>query len=70
MQKNIASQKWVVFAFDETNNTAKTGDAANITAEISADGGAGGGNLTDTTPTELADGYDVFDITNGGYNGG
>ena len=69
MQKNIASQKWVVFAFDETNNTAKTGDAANITAEISTDGGAGGGNITDTNPTELEDGYYVFDITQGESNG-
>lgn len=63
MQKNIASQKWVVFAFDITDGSAKTGDAAQITAEISKDGAAGGGNITDTNPTELEDGYYVFDIT-------
>lgn len=63
MQKNVASQKWVVFAFDETDNTAKAGDANQITAELSADGGAGGGNITDTNPTELEDGYYVFDIS-------
>ena len=63
MQKNVASQKWVVFAFDETDNTAKTGDANQITAEISADGAAGGGNIDDTNPTELEDGYYVFDIS-------
>lgn len=68
MQKNVASQKWVVFAFDETDNTAKTGDANQITAELSADGGAGGGNITDTNPTELEDGYYVFDISQGESN--
>lgn len=68
MQKNVASQKWVVFAFNETDNTAKTGDAAQITAEISADGAAGGGDITDTNPTELEDGYYVFDITQGESN--
>ena len=68
MQKNVAGQKWIVFAFDETDNTAKTGDAAQITAEISADGAAGGGNITDTNPTELEDGYYAFDITQGESN--
>ncbi len=68
MQKNVTGQKWIVFAFDETDNTAKTGDAAQITAEISADGAAGGGNITDTNPTELEDGYYVFDITQGESN--
>ncbi|KKL92801.1 hypothetical protein LCGC14_1881040, partial [marine sediment metagenome] len=68
MQKNVASQKWVVFAFNERDNTAKTGDAAQITAEISADGAAGGGNITDTNPTELEDGYYAFDITQGESN--
>ena len=71
LQKNVASQKWVVFAFDLTDNTAKTGDAAQITAEVSIDGAAGGGNITDTNPTELEDGYYVFDLdqseTNGDY---
>lgn len=68
MQKNVAGQKWVVFAFDETDNTVKTGDAAQITAEISKDGGAGGGNITDTNPTELEDGYYVFDLEQGETN--
>ena len=40
MQKNTASQKVIVFAFDSTTNTPKTGDAANITAYISKDFGA------------------------------
>jgi hypothetical protein len=71
MRKNTSGQKWSVFAFDETDNTAKTGDAAQITAEISIDGAAGGGNIADTNPTELEDGYYVFDLataeTNGDY---
>lgn len=70
LQKNVASQKWVVFAFDLTDNTAKTGDAAQITAEVSIDGAAGD-TVDDTNPTELEDGYYVFDIaqaeTNGDY---
>jgi hypothetical protein len=62
VQKNVASQKWVCFAFDETTNTAVTGDAANITAKISADGAAGVAT-NDTNPTEIEDGYYVFDLT-------
>ena len=62
MQKNVASQKWIVFAFDRTDNTAKTGDATNITANLRLDGGAANG-VDDTNPTELEDGYYVFDIT-------
>jgi len=62
LQKNVSSQKWVVFAFDLTDGTPKTGDAANITAKISKDWGT----LTasnDTNPTEQEDGYYVFDLT-------
>lgn len=62
LQKNVASQKWIVFAFDRTNNTPKTGDAANITANLRLDGGAANA-VDDTNPTELEDGYYVFDIT-------
>ena len=62
MQKNVASQKWIVFAFDRTDNTAKTGDAANITANLRLDGGEANA-IDDTNPTELEDGYYVFDIT-------
>ncbi len=68
MQKNVASQKWIVFAFDRTDNTPKTGDASQITAEISKNGAAGGGNITDTNPTELEDGYYVFDLDQGETN--
>jgi hypothetical protein len=62
MKKNVASQRWVVRAFDATDGSAVTGDAANITAKISKDGAA----LTatnDTNPTELEDGLYEFDLT-------
>jgi len=61
MQKNTAG-KWVVFAFNVTDNTATTGDAANITANMRIDGGAANA-IDDLNPTELSDGYYIFDIT-------
>jgi len=60
--KNTAGQKWIVFAFDRTDNTPKTGDASNITANLRLDGGAANA-VDDTNPTELEDGYYVFDLT-------
>ena len=68
MQKNVAGQKWTVFAFDRTDNTPKTGDAANITANLRIDGGAANA-VDDTNPTELEDGYYIFDITQAESNG-
>lgn len=68
MQKNVAGQKWIVFAFDRTDNTPKTGDAANITANLRIDGGAAN-PVDDTNPTELEDGYYAFDITAAECNG-
>ena len=68
MQKNVASQKWIVFAFDRTDNTAKTGDAANITANLRIDGGAANA-VDDVNPTELEDGFYIFDITQAESNG-
>lgn len=66
MFKNVASQKFIVFAFDSTTNLPKTGDAANITAYISKDYGAVT-VLGDTTATEMdatnAKGYYLFDST-------
>lgn len=64
--KNKASQKVAVFAWDTANDTPKTGDAANITAQISKDGGATAAT-NDTNPTELdatdAPGVYLFDLT-------
>ena len=66
MQKNLANQKWVVFAFGGSGHASEgqpiTGDAANITANLRIDGAAA--NPTDdVNPAELEDGYYVFDIT-------
>ncbi|MCK5612060.1 hypothetical protein KAR91_59870 [Candidatus Pacearchaeota archaeon] len=65
MRKNVASQKLTVFAFDETDNSAKTGDAANIIAYVDKDY-AGLAALADTSATEVsstnAAGYYTFDL--------
>jgi len=68
MQKNVDAQKWVVFAFDITDNSAKTGDANQITANLRIDG-AGANAVDDTNPAELEDGYYFFTITQAESNG-
>mgnify|MGYP003630623133 CR=1 FL=1 len=60
MQKNIASQKFIVFAFDTTTNLPILGDAANITATISKDFAAGS-STNDVNPTETQEGFYAFD---------
>lgn len=60
MQKNVASQKWTVFAFDRTDNTAKTGDSGNITGSVWGDGVEN--VIGDSNPTELAHGLYEFDV--------
>jgi hypothetical protein len=62
MIKNTANQKWIVFAFDSTTGLAKTGDAAQITANLRKDYGDAAA-ITDTNPTELEDGYYAFDLS-------
>lgn len=62
MQKNIASQQFVVFAFNATTNIPITGDAANITATISKDFAADVAT-NDVNPTETQKGFYVFDAT-------
>lgn len=66
MFKNTASQKAILFAFDATTNTPKTGDAANITAYISKDYGSVTA-ITDTSATEMdatnAKGYYLVDLS-------
>lgn len=65
MQKNVANQKLIVFAFDATTNQPATGDAANLTAYVSKDYGSVT-VLTDTSATEMdatnAKGYYLFDL--------
>lgn len=72
MQKNVASQKLIVFAFNTTTNAPVTGDAANITAYVSIDWGAVT-VLGDTAATEMdatnAKGYYLFDLTQAESNG-
>ena len=62
MQKNTASQKFVVFAFNRTTNVPLTGDAANITANLQKDFGTSTAT-NDVNPTELEDGFYSFDAT-------
>lgn len=69
MYKNVASQKLAVFAMDTSSGppySGKTGDAANITAEISKDGGTSAAT-NDANPTELDavdhPGIYLFDLT-------
>lgn len=64
--KNVASQKLAVYAWDSINDSGKTADAANITAQISLDGAATAAT-NDANPTELdatdAPGIYIFDLT-------
>lgn len=62
MLKNTANQKWIVLAFDSTTGLPKTGDAAQITANLHKDYGDAAA-LTDTNPTELEDGFYAFDLS-------
>jgi hypothetical protein len=60
--KNVASQKALVFAYNKTTGVALTGDAANITANVSKDGAAPSAS-NDTNPTEIGGGWYAFDLT-------
>ena len=66
MYKNVASQKVAIFAWDGATGAPKTGDAGNITAQISKDGAATAAT-DDLNPTELeatdAPGIYIFDLT-------
>lgn len=67
MQKNVAGQKWIVFAFDATDGSPKTGDAANITANLRRDGVQDA--VADTNPTETERGQYEFDLEQGETDG-
>lgn len=66
MNKNVASQKLIVYVYDSTTNLPKTGDAANLTAYVSKDYGSVT-VLGDTSATEMdatnGKGYYLFDLT-------
>ena len=72
MLKNVSGQQIPVYAWDNATGEAKTGDAANITAQISKDGGASAA-MDATNPTELdaADhpGTYIFDALQAESNG-
>ena len=72
MEKNVAG-KWIVFAFEDEGGTNPgepvTGDAGQITANISIDGAAGSLVGSGANPTELEDGYYVFSLTASETNG-
>lgn len=66
MYKNVSGQKIYVYAYDNKTGSAETGDAANITAQLSKDAAASAAT-NDTSPTELDatdhPGIYVFDMT-------
>lgn len=70
--KNTAGQKFNVLAVNSVTGLPVTGDAANITAQISIDSGAFAA-IADTNPTELdatnAAGVYVFDLSQAETNG-
>lgn len=72
MQRNVAGQKLLLFAFDVTTGLPKTGDAANITAYRSLDGGTLTA-LADTAAAEVsaanAAGWYSFDLAQGETDG-
>ncbi len=53
MFKNVASQKVIVFAWDNAAGVPKTGDAANITGRISKEG-IDDAASNDVNPTEIS----------------
>lgn len=57
-----------VFAFNHNTAHPQTGDAANITCKVSLDGAAAV-TLADTNPTEMEDGYYLFNVTAAESNG-
>ena len=71
-KKNTSGQKFNVLAISTATGLPVTGDAANITAQISLDSGSFAA-VADTNPTELdatnAPGVYVFDLTQAETNG-
>ena len=71
MKKNTAG-KLLVYAYGAAAHASTgdpiTGDAANITGSVHIDGGAANA-IDDTNPTELSNGYYLFDLTAAETNG-
>lgn len=68
MLKNTPGQFWRVFAFNRLTGEPVTGDAANITAKLSINGG-GANVMNDENPTETEDGFYLFQLTQAETNG-
>lgn len=66
--RNVAGQQWHVFAFNKSTNDPILADAANITANLYIDGGVANA-VDDTNPTELEDGYYIFELSQAETNG-
>lgn len=62
MQRNVAGQSWLAFAFNRSTGVPVTGDASNITAQLAKDGGTIAA-LSTTNPTEVGFGYYRFALT-------
>lgn len=67
--KNTTGQGLYVYAHDTAADAAKTGDAANITAKLSLDGGAYA-DTNDVNPTEIGRGVYWFALTQAETNAG
>ena len=72
LYKNVAGQSVTVYAYDTSGEASKTGDAANITAQISINRGASTAT-NDVNPTELEatdqPGIYYFNLTQAETNG-
>ncbi len=75
MFKNVASQKFTVFAFADAGHATLdagepvTGDAANITCKVEQDDDGIQSATNDVNPTEVEDGQYRFDLTQAESNG-
>ena len=69
--KNTASQRVAVFAFDETDGSKKTGDAANLSAQIAIDGGSSAAITASATEADATNhpGIYYYSLTAGETNG-
>jgi len=70
--KNTSGQKVAVYAWNKATGNPQTGDASNITGQISIDGAASA-STNDTNPTELDStnhaGVYIFDLSQAESNG-
>jgi len=60
MFKNVANQKIAFFAWDTANDTEKTGDATNISVQISKDGGTTAASTNSVSELDSTDAPGVY----------